>query len=65
MAYTFGLWCSRGSIYGDKMFDITLHNKDKYILKRIAEELGYEGNLYDGVDRQASRINFCCVVIYK
>lgn len=65
MAYIFGLWCADGCIYGDKMFDITLHAKDKYILKRIAEELEYEGNLYDGVDRQSSRINFSCVVIYK
>ncbi len=65
MAYIFGLWCADGCIYGGKMFDITLHNKDKYILKRVAQELEYEGNLYDGVDRQASRINFSCVVIYK
>ena len=65
MAYIFGLWCAGGCIYGGKMFDITLHNKDKQILKRVAQELEYEGNLYDGVDRQASRINFSCVVIYK
>ena len=63
MAYIFGLWCADGCIYGGKMFDITLHNKDKYILKRVAQELEYEGNLYDGVDRQASRINFSCVVL--
>jgi len=36
MAYIFGLWCAVGCIYGGKMFDITLHNKDKYILKRVA-----------------------------
>ena len=65
MAYIFGLWCADGCIYGGRMFDITLHAKDKYILKRIAEKLDYEGELYDYVDRQASRINFSCVVIYN
>lgn len=47
------------------MFDITLHKKDKYILKQIAEEIGYEGPIIDYVDRQAARINFSCVVIYN
>ena len=65
MAYILGLWFADGCIYGGKMFDITLHKKDKYILKKIAEELDYKGNLYDYVDRQASRINFSCVVIYN
>ena len=65
MAYILGLWWADGCIYGGKMFDITLHNKDKYILKRVAEELAYEGHLYDYVDRQAARLNFSCVVIYN
>lgn len=65
MAYILGLWFADGCIYGGKMFDITLHKKDKYILKKIAKELDYEGNLYDYVDKQASRINFSCVVIYN
>ena len=65
MAYILGLWFADGCIYNKKMFDITLHAKDKYILKRIAEELKYEGSLYDYVDRQAARLNFSCVVIYK
>ena len=65
MAYVLGLWFADGCIYGGKMFDITLHNKDKYILKKVAEELSYEGQLYDYVDRQAARINFSCVVIYN
>lgn len=65
MAYTFGLWCADGCIYGGKMFDITLHKKDKYILKKVAEELRYEDSLYDCVDKQVSRINFSCVVIYN
>lgn len=65
MAYTLGLWFADGCIYGGKMFDITIHNKDKYILKRISEELQYEGHLYDYVDRQAARLNFSCVVIYN
>ena len=64
MAYILGLWFADGCIYGGKMFDITLHKKDKYILKKIAEELKYKGNLYDYVDRQAVRINFSCKVIY-
>ena len=65
MAYILGLWFADGCIYGGKMFDITLHARDKYILKRIAEQLNYEGNIQDYVDRQAARINFSCVVIYN
>lgn len=65
MAYILGLWFADGYIYGGKMFDITLHAKDKYILKKIAEKLDYEGKLYDYVDRQAARLNFSCVVIYN
>lgn len=65
MAYIFGFWCADGCIYNKKMFDITIHKKDKYILKQIAEKIGYEGPLYDYVDRQASRLNFSCVVIYR
>lgn len=65
MAYILGLWYADGCIYGGKMFDITLHKKDQYILKRIAEELAYEGPIQDYVDRQAARLNFCCVVIYN
>lgn len=64
MAYILGLWYADGCIYGGKMFDITLHKKDKYLLKQVAKELGYEGQLYDYVDRQAARINFSCKVIY-
>ncbi len=65
MAYVLGLWFADGCIYGGKIFDITLHSKDKYILKRIAELLGYEGPLQDYVDKQAARLNFSCVVIYN
>lgn len=65
MAYILGLWFADGCIYGGKMFDITLHAKDKYILKQIAKELEYEGSLYDYVDRQAARLNFSCVIIYN
>lgn len=64
MAYLFGFWFADGCIYGGRMFDITVHKKDKYILKKFADELGFEGNLYDYVDRQAARINFSCKVIY-
>lgn len=65
MAYIFGFWCAVGCIYQGQMFDITIHKKDKYILKKIAEELKYEGNLYDSVNKQVSRINFNCVEVYK
>lgn len=65
MAYILGLWFADGCIYRKQMFDITLHKRDKYILKRVAKELQYEGPLYDYVDRQASRLNFSCVVIYN
>ena len=64
MAYIFGLWCADGCIYRGTTFDITLHKKDRYLLKQIADKLGYEGNLYDYVDRKASRLNFSCKVIY-
>lgn len=64
MAYVLGLWYADGCIYGGRIFDITLHKKDKYILKKVADELGYQGPLYDYVDRQASRLNFSCKVIY-
>lgn len=65
MAYIFGFWCADGCIYNKKMFDITVHKKDRYIIKKIAEKLDYKGNLYDYVDRQAVRINFSCVIIYN
>jgi len=51
MSYILGFWFANGYIYNGRMFDITLHKKDKYILKKIAEELQFEGNLYDSVDR--------------
>lgn len=65
MAYILGFWFADGCIYGGRMFDITIHRKDKYLIKKIAEKLQYEGPLFDYADRQASRINFSCVVIYK
>ncbi len=64
MAYLFGFWFADGCIYRGQMFDITVHKKDKYILKKFADELGFEGKLYDYVDRQAARINFSCKVIH-
>lgn len=64
MAYILGFWFADGCIYRGQMFDITVHKKDKYILKKFAEELQFEGKLYDCVDRQASRINFSCKVVY-
>lgn len=64
MAYILGLWFANGYIYGGKFFDITLHKKDKYILKKVAEKLQYTNDLYDTVDQQSSRINFSCKVIY-
>lgn len=65
MAYILGLWFADGCIYGGKMFDITIQVKDKYILKCVADELGFEGKLYDYVDRQVARLNFSCRVIYE
>lgn len=65
MAYILGLWFADGCIYHGRIFDITLHKKDKYILKQIANELSYEGPILDYVDRQAARINFSCIVIYQ
>ena len=65
MAYMLGFWFADGCIYRNKIFDITIHAKDKYILKQFAKELEYEGPIQDYVDRQAARINFSCVVIYN
>ena len=65
MAYMLGFWFADGCIYNNKMFDITVHAKDKYILKQFAKELEYEGPIQDYVDRQAVKINFSCVVIYN
>lgn len=65
MAYVFGLWFAKGEIYNGQIFDITLHQKDKYILKKIAEILGYKGPTFDYVDGQVSRINFSCFTIYS
>nr|DAN97189.1 MAG TPA: RRNA intron-encoded endonuclease [Caudoviricetes sp.] len=39
MAYVLGFWFADGCIYRGRIFDITLHKKDKYILKKIADEL--------------------------
>lgn len=64
MAYMLGFWYADGCIYGGKMFDITVNIKDKYIIKKFAEELNYDGPIQDYVDRQAARINFSCKVIY-
>lgn len=65
MAYVLGFWFADGCIYGGRLFDITVHKKDKYLLKMIAAELAYEGQLSDYVDRQACRINFSCKEIYN
>lgn len=65
MAYLFGFWCADGCIYGEKMFDITINMKDKYLIKQFAKELEYEGNIYDYVNRQACRLNFSCKTIYN
>lgn len=65
MAYMLGFWFADGCIYRGRMFDITVHAKDKYIIKKFADELEYEGHIYDYVDRQACRINFSCVTIYN
>lgn len=63
MAYILGFWWARGCVYNGHLFDITIHKKDKYIIKKIAEQLGYEGPQQDFVDRQVSRINFSCKTI--
>lgn len=65
MAYILGFWYADGCIYNNRLFDITTHKKDKYILTQIAKELEYEGPLYDYVDRQVARINFSCKEIYN
>lgn len=65
MAYVLGFWFADGCIYSGKVFDITVHKKDKYILKRIAELLGYKGDIKDASNKQACRINFSNINIYN
>lgn len=64
MAYILGFWFADGCIYGGRLFDITVHKKDKYILKKIADEFEYKGKVTDYTNRQACRINFSCKVMY-
>ncbi len=64
MAYVLGFWYADGCIYSQRCFDITAPKKDKYIVKKIAEELGFCGKLCDEVDKQVSRINFSCQTVY-
>ncbi len=65
MAYMLGFWFADGCIYKGRLFDITVHKKDKYIIKQFAKELNYKGSILDYVDRQAVRLNFSCAVIYN
>jgi hypothetical protein len=65
MAYIFGFWWADGCIYSGKIFDITVSKKDKYIIKQIARQLNYNGILYDLIDKQVARINFCCSELYN
>lgn len=63
--YILGLWFADGCIYRKTHFDLTLHKKDKYLLKKIANEMNYEGKVYDYPNRNASRLNFSCKEIYE
>ena len=65
VAYVLGLWWADGCLYNEQNFDITLRIKDKYILKKIAKILKYEGSLQDCVDRQVAKLNFSCAIIYN
>lgn len=62
MAYVLGFWFAVGYIYGGKFFDISIHKKDKYIIKKIAQELGYNKDISD---KQLVRINFNSIDIYN
>lgn len=62
MAYILGFWFAVGYIYGGKFFDISIHKKDKYIIKKIAQELGYNKDIND---KQLVRINFNSIDIYN
>lgn len=63
MSYVFGFWCAKGCIYDERVFDITVRIKDKYLVKAIAKELDYCGPILDSVNKQICRINFSCPVI--
>ena len=51
-------------MFGDLRI-IMVDSEPWFVAKDIAEKLGYEGPVLDYVDRQSSRINFSCVVIYR
>lgn len=65
MAYVLGFWWADGCIYRGQMIDFTTHATDKYILNRIKEELQFDGELMKYKDRQAYRLNFSCIEMYK
>lgn len=65
MAYVLGFWFTKGTIYKERSFEITVPAKDKYILKQIAKQLGYEAPLQDPVNKQIYKINFYCEAIVQ
>jgi hypothetical protein len=67
MAYILGLWWTDGCIYSNgtkRLFDITLHSNDKYILDKIREVMKVENPLIKYKDRNAYRLNFASKDIY-
>lgn len=65
MAYILGFWYADGCIYGGKMIDFTVQKKDKYILKLIAKEIDYQGQVQRCSNRSAYQLNFSCVEMYR
>ena len=65
MAYVLGMWYAKGNIYDNKIFDITINKKDKFIIKQIAESMGYGNPIIDAADKQVVRINFYSDIVCK
>lgn len=57
-AYIFGLCMANGSIQEDNIISIYVKKKDKYIIKKIANKLGYKERLQDPNNKQIFKISF-------
>lgn len=58
MAYVYGLYLAKGYSTYDGTFNITLPKKDKFLLKMVAQEIGYEGGFECAKSKQKCSIHF-------
>ena len=57
-AYVYGLYLAKGYSTCDGIFNITLPKKDKFLLKMVAQEIGYEGGFECAESKQKCSIHF-------